>query len=63
MTYIKQAIDIINALGQYDFNEYFQLVYYVLKQSLKDKNRIVFLGKLLNFPATSNLVVAYKKAS
>lgn len=51
MTYIKQAIDIINALGQYDFNEYFQLVYYVLKQSLKDKNRIVFLGKLLNFPA------------
>lgn len=62
MTYIKQAIDIINALGRYDFNEYSQLVYYVLKQSLKDKNRIVFLGKLLNFPATSNLVVAYKKA-
>ena len=34
MTYIKQAIDIINALGRYDFNEYSQLVYYVLKGSV-----------------------------
>ena len=60
MTYIQQAVDIINALGQYDFDEYSQLVYFVLKNKLRSKNRIIFLAKLLECKVSSDQIIAYK---
>lgn len=59
MIYIKQAIDIINALGQYDYNEYSQLVYFVLKEEVRTKKRLSFLIRLLTLKITSNAIIAY----
>lgn len=61
MTYINQVIDLINFLGQYDLNEYSQLVFHILKQKLRTKNRLILLSKLLKLGVSSNTVIAYKK--